>query len=405
MAVVPSPAHKAVALAGIVLFLALICLPMVDNVFDVAPDVYLMENDPTPLPNFSISQIFKSFNVLQRGYLEKTFGFRKLLVRLENILDIFWLRASNQYQTVIKGKKDWLFLSQENNELNVIQDYRSAHLFTPEQIARWVDIYRARYEWLAAQGIRYLIVIAPNKHTVYPEFLPGQYNRVNAVSRTDQLVNALRKAHIPVLDLRPTLEKVKKQAQVYYRTDTHWNTFGAFAGYVQIMKRLGQWFPEFEPEIRGDYDITIAPDLHGGLASMLALGDYFPESRTVFTPKFQRKAVKTEAPLPTPPYFQPTVTTDTHDPSKPAAVIFRDSFAHELIPFLSEHFDKAVYVWPYPSTSRSVRFFDKELIEKEKPAVVIDEFVERYFTEFPAEPNTPPPPKPKHQPLPTPAAP
>ncbi|WP_428565523.1 MAG: alginate O-acetyltransferase AlgX-related protein [Solidesulfovibrio sp. DCME] len=385
----PTLGHKAIACCGILVFLALICLPMIDNLCQVAPDVYLMENDPTPLPDSSMSQIFKSFNVLQRGYLEKTFGFRKLLVRLENILDIFWLRVSNQYQTVIKGKGDWLFLSQENNDLNVIQDYRSVRLFSQKQLNRWVDVYRDRQEWLSARGIRYLIVVAPNKHTVYPEFLPDQFNKVSPVSRTDQLVSALEAAGITVLDLRPTMDLVKRQALAYYRTDTHWTTFGAFAGYVQIMKRLGQWFPRFEPEIRGDYDIAIVPDLNGGLASMLALGDFFPESRVVFTPHFQRKAVETAEPHTVPPYFQPPVIMNTNDPSRPSVVVFRDSFAHELIPFLSEHFNKTTYVWPYPSTAREVRYFDKDLIEREKPAVVIDEFVERYFTEFPAK-QTPP---------------
>jgi hypothetical protein len=388
MVSVSTPARKLVCLAGTLLFLCLICLPLADHYFKIAPDVYLMENDPTTLPDFSIAHLFKTFNVLQRGYLEKTFGFRKQLVRMENILDIFWLQAVNQYQTVIKGKGDWLFLSQENNDLNVIQDYRSVRLFSQAQLERWVNIYRARDEWLANRGIRYLIVVAPNKHTVYPEFLPPQFNKVSAVSRTDQLISSLEAAGVPVLDLRPTMTKVKRQALAYYRTDTHWTTFGAFAGYVQIMKRLGQWFPQFEPEIRGDFDIAITPDLNGGLASMLALGDYFPESRVTFTPRFQRKAVETAAAHTVPPYFQPTVVMDTHDASRPNVVVFRDSFAHELIPFLSEHFNKTTYLWPYPSTSREVRFFDKQFIEKEKPALVIDEFVERYFTEFPAK--TPP---------------
>jgi len=383
MSVAPTFPHKVIVVLGVALFVCLICLPVADHIFDLAPDVYLMENDPNQLPEFSLSQLFKSFNVLQRGYLEKTFGFRRELVRLENILDIFLLRSSNQYQTVIKGQGDWLFLSQENNELNVIQDFRAVKLFTPAQLAHWVKIYKDRQDWLAERGIRYLIVVAPNKHTVYPEFLPPQYNKVSPISRTDQIVNALTGAGVDVLDLRPIMDKVKRQALAYYRTDTHWTTFGAFAGYVAIMKRLDKWFPQFEPEIRGDFDISITPDLSGGLASMLALGDFFPESRVTFTPRFTRKAVATTEARPTPPYFQPTVIMDTHDPSKPSVVIFRDSFAHELVPFLSEHFDKSIYLWPYPATSRDIRFFDKKLIEKEKPALVIDEFVERYFTEFP----------------------
>lgn len=383
--------RQAIAMAGALVFLALICLPVADHVLHLAPEVSLMENDPTPLPEFCLSDAFKSFNVLQRGYLEKTFGFRKFLVRQENILDIFWLQASNQYQTVLKGKGDWLFLSQENAELNVVDDYRSGRLFTPEQLARWVAEYQSRQAWLDARGIRYLVVVAPNKHTVYPEHLPDRYNRINAINRTDQLVQALTAAGVAVLDLRPAMDEVKKQAQAYYRTDTHWTSFGAFAGYIAIMKRLATWFPRFEPEIHGDFDIAITPGLNGGLASMLALDDLFPENRITFIPRFQRQAVESTIPYPRSTYFQPAVVMETGDPDKPTAVIFRDSFAHELVPFLSEHFNRAVYLWPYPSTSREMRQFDRAAIEREKPALVIDEFVERYFTEFPAKPKTPAP--------------
>ena len=381
--------HKIILVAGVLLFLVLICLPIADHVFHIAPDVYMMETGPTQLPAISFATVFKSFNILQRGYLEKTFAFRKILVRLENILDIFWLHSSDQSQTVIKGKGKWLFLSQENNELNVIQDFRSVKLYTPDQLAYWVKVFKGRQDWLAARGIHYLIVVAPNKHTVYPEFLPNQYNKVHPLSRMDQLVNALEAADVDVLDLRSAMNQAKRQALLYYRTDTHWNTFGAFVGYVQIMNRLSKWFPQFEPEIRGDFDITIAQELNGGLASMLALSDFFPESRVTFTPRSKRQAVETADKLPTPPYFQPTVVMNTHDPKRPSAVIFRDSFAHELIPFLSEHFDKSTYLWPYPSTSRGIRFFDNARIEKEKPDVVIDEFVERYFTEFPPKEKAP----------------
>ena len=84
-----------------------------------------MENDPAPLPKFSLSQVFRTFNVLQRGFLDKTYGFRKQLVRWQNILDMFVLHSSTQYQSVVMGQGQWLFLAQENAELNVVEDYRA----------------------------------------------------------------------------------------------------------------------------------------------------------------------------------------------------------------------------------------------------------------------------------------
>lgn len=374
--------HKAISWAGILVFLVCICLPVADQFLDLAPRVELMENDPAQLPPFSLSQASKGFNTLQRGYLEKTFGFRKNLVRLENILDYLVLDSSTHFQSVIKGKGDWLFLAMENNDLNVIEDYRSGRLFTPAELDWWTSVFKSRRDWLAEQGIRYLVVVAPNKHSVYPEFLPEAYTRINAASRTDQLVTALAAADVPVLDLRPVMAEAKKSTLAYYHTDTHWTSHGAHAGYAAIMKRLGAWFPRFHSEVREDFDVVLEPGLNGGLASMLALGNLFPEERVVFFPKTPRRAVES----PTPPKsgnFQPTVVMQTNDPALPDAVVIRDSFAQELVPFLSEHFNRVTYLWPYPTSARAIRNFDKETIGREKPAVVIEEFVERYFTGLP----------------------
>jgi hypothetical protein len=65
------------------------------------------------------------------------------------------------------------------------------------------------------------------------------------------------------------------------------------------------------------------------------------------------------------------VVTEHRDRSLPTAVIYRDSFAGRLIPFLSEHFSRAAYLWQNE--------LDFEEIERDKPDIVIQEFVARHF--------------------------
>jgi alginate O-acetyltransferase complex protein AlgJ len=57
----------------------------------------------------------------------------------------------------------------------------------------------------------------------------------------------------------------------------------------------------------------------------------------------------------------------------PRAVMFRDSFCIGMMPLLSDHFRRIVYCWQY--------IFDYELVERERPDVVIQEFVERVIME------------------------
>jgi len=53
------------------------------------------------------------------------------------------------------------------------------------------------------------------------------------------------------------------------------------------------------------------------------------------------------------------------------ALVFHDSFACSWYPFLGQHFKEVVYIWHYE--------WDRPLIEREKPDVVIDEILERFF--------------------------
>ncbi|MFH2002869.1 MAG: hypothetical protein ABIK28_24595, partial [Planctomycetota bacterium] len=56
----------------------------------------------------------------------------------------------------------------------------------------------------------------------------------------------------------------------------------------------------------------------------------------------------------------------------PSAVIFRDSFFITLKNFIAFHFKRTVYYWQYR--------FDCDVIEFEKPDVVIQEISEHYLT-------------------------
>lgn len=63
----------------------------------------------------------------------------------------------------------------------------------------------------------------------------------------------------------------------------------------------------------------------------------------------------------------------------PRAVIFRDSCASRLVPFLSEHFSRASYLWQND--------FDADVVQKERPDIVIQEIVGRHLYNFVPSPE------------------
>ncbi|MEI4262924.1 alginate O-acetyltransferase AlgX-related protein [Roseovarius sp. D0-M9] len=116
-------------------------------------------------------------------------------------------------------------------------------------------------------GAAFTAVIAPNKHSVYPEMLPPE---VTPPPRTvtDDLISAAQDAGAPLLDLRPALRRAKDGAQAYLRTDTHWTRAGAAAGYEAMMEHLGaRTVP---------YDLAPVGAPAGDLARLLKMQALYP---------------------------------------------------------------------------------------------------------------------------------
>ena len=86
------------------------------------------------------------------------------------------------------GQSGWLYLAGDA----AVSSYRVTRPFTTGQLEDYRRILEARRDWLAERGIRYLLVIPPNKDTIYPEFMPPAYTKVNSRSRLDQLVDHMR---------------------------------------------------------------------------------------------------------------------------------------------------------------------------------------------------------------------
>src|SRR5579862_5989784 len=123
----------------------------------------------------------------------------------------------------------------------------SERVLNGEGLATWKSYLEHRQQWLSAKGIKFLFVVAPDKESVYPEFLPPTIKSTSAQLAVDQLARYLRETHssVDLLSLRePLLDaRTREQERLYYKQDSHWNSLGAYYGYEAIIRRLSQWFP------------------------------------------------------------------------------------------------------------------------------------------------------------------
>jgi alginate O-acetyltransferase complex protein AlgJ len=333
-------------------------------------------------PAFDFRQPFL-FIKRYEAYYNDHFSFRTRLVYLNNLLTykIFHTSASAK---VLIGKKGWLFLGNINKYFDEIDYYRNLKPFTIKELRYWQILLEERRDWLKRRGILYLFTIAPNKSTIYPELMPNSIRKINPQSRQDQLIEHLKKySTLKILDLRPALVQAKKIRPAFYRTDTHWNDWGGYIAYCEIISYLQQHFNFIRPRTLNNFQLQQTEFRSGDLALMLSLPNIFWEKQWQIVAKIPLRARVIPAGDLEPRNKLLTVTVHTCATGQlPAALMVHDSFAHPMKQFLSEDFSKIVYIMNWP-----LNFFDK-IIEKEEVKIVIDEMVEySLLNRFPVNPE------------------
>lgn len=342
----------------VILFVAVITLPLVANLsgHDGA--------DPHA-ENRQLATLADGFS----AWFDDHFGFRSTLVRWSGEVRLFGLGVSPS-RAVVKGHDGFFFYADDD----AVEDYANVEPLTDDALANWRMAVARAERWLDARHIAYVFTIAPDKHVLYEEEMPATIARLGEVSRTDQVLTAIRDLGFSV-DMRPDLFAAKAHERVYQRTDTHWNDRGAFVAYQDIIRAVRLRVPNVPPAwTREDFEPVARDAEAGDLAGMMGLRRVLREEDLMLAPKRPRRAI-----VVTPRGARPTaeegfLVTEIPGSSLPRAVIFRDSFGSQMVPFLSEHFSRAVYAWQND--------FDATLVEREHPDVVIQELVGRHLYGF-----------------------
>jgi alginate O-acetyltransferase complex protein AlgJ len=308
------------------------------------------------------------------SYVADHFGFRSALIRLHTYASVFVLGVSPSPSVAVMIGRDGWFYYTGDDALAYIE---GRNLLSDTEVAAWRSALRQRSQWLARQGIPYLVVFAPDKPTIYPEFLPRWVRPSSKGNRLDQILAAMKGyPEVDVLDLRPTLLDAKRHARVYLVTDTHWNSVGAYAAYHAIMSRVAERIPRSAPIPFSEFNLVWGKLPGGDLADMLDLQGLVSEAIPWTVPK-RTSAVRTlavgeYAPPGRWPKGREPIVTECPQADVPRVVVLRDSFATALVPYLSEHFGRAVYLWT-PT-------IDPAVIEAEHPNLVIQEYAERLLS-------------------------
>jgi hypothetical protein len=381
---VPAPAlptHPVRDRVLALLFVLAIALPPLALIRTATRASTLFENRP-PAAWPALATATASWTDFTRGFeraFADHFGGRNALIRVDHVVKAGVFGVS-PVPNVMIGRDGWLFfLGEDGNSLK--RHYRGVEPFPDDLVHAVAQELAHRQTALNARGIAYLVVVVPDKFTIYPDELPAWVRRMPQTP-LERLERAMTKAGVNFVDLRAPLMQAKTRERLYFKTDSHWNLLGATVGYRSIVGAMRGALtavgkgdsvpPPADPKMPKYVDgvDTYSGDLARmlGLPGRYAEPDFAPLGKLLGDP-WARCARRVDAPQPgaSDPGLNETYMCDRA--TLPRAVVFRDSMAIALIPLLSENFSRVVYV--------QSRAMDFDIIERERPDIVIEEMVER----------------------------
>jgi peptidoglycan/LPS O-acetylase OafA/YrhL len=270
-----------------------------------------------------------------------------------------------------RGQNDWLFLGNAYNQ--TVQKLVGA--ISPSES----DVNTANKPFLELAKVgqetntKIILIIAPNKESIYPEYLPNEFvpskNRYIG-SFLDQL-NGI--PNLTVYNPIPDLLRLKEtEGLLYYRTNTHWNDKGGFFVYSGFSNAMDLPIPQVEFQLNGTHagdllDIGKLKDfpLHPGDSWQVAWKS---------TPEWIEKeipGIETQA------YGKTAIVNNFKPLSNKKVWVSGDSFAASLRKYLNATFKEVRYVGHW---DHKVKDLPQELSKvKDKPDMLIIVLSERSF--------------------------
>jgi len=188
----------------------------------------------SPLPAFSGEALLdKEFYRGLGGYLDDRNPFRKQLIMAKAWVDLRLFKSSPA-RNIHMGLKGWLYFKPG------IHDFLKNDCNKKEQalgLAR--DLHGLELK-LKKAGKRFVFIVAPDKVTIYPEYMGG-VREANECGKNfyDLFLEALKKYPVKgFVRLDRALKEAKGPSLLYYRKGSHWNDRGAALISKLILEKL-----------------------------------------------------------------------------------------------------------------------------------------------------------------------
>ncbi len=279
-----------------------------NEILSVAP---VIKNEDGSLNENYLADLSKWIN--DRFYLRQEF------ITLDNLVTAGF--GASGEEKVVVGADGWLFFK------DTVGDYTGTEALSERELYSVFKNIQLMNEYCINSGRDFSFVIAPNKNSVYGEYMPD-YGVKSKQTDAKKLMAMLKSAGIKSPDLFGAIGK--KDEQLYFSHDSHWNSKGAALGADVINNAFGVKTDFF------DGKFSVARRNQGDLFGMLypALQDteidWILEGERDFEFTGSGKT-------PT------SITITTRSDREGKLLAYRDSFGSLLFPYLAESYGECYF--------------------------------------------------------------
>ncbi len=322
-------------------------------------------------------------------YFEDHYAFRDEIITANSLLRSALFGQSGTDQVVL-GKEGFMFYE------GTLNDYFGKDALSDKELKNIAHNLFLMQRYLEASGSSFVFTVAPNKNTLYPEYMPAHYFASNQAHNLERLVPYLDYYGVNYVDL---LSLFQAQEDVLYaKTDSHWTNKGALLAANALLDSMGlekidvsKW--EQTTRDTGDLYRMVYPCLSGEESEQYAAGyndldgltgsnwvfandsqsveDGFIQTKSVIasqknTENLDKQITNNQSDQTDASYGGSNESGISTEGSAKKIYMYRDSFANALIPYLSTQFDEAVYskMVPYDAIAAKQSGADVVVVER-----------------------------------------
>lgn len=293
-------------------------------------------------PEISITKVLDGrFQKKYESYLRDQFPGRDHWVSFQTDMELFM--GKNEIHNVYIGKNHYLLEHYTEKE------------FDPQQISKNLQALE-KFVGKTKQNADVHVMMVPTKSWILREKLPAFAPHYKEQKFYDALQQKLEKEDV-LISVEPVLD-AHKEEEIYYRTDHHWTTLGAWYAYEQYAKAVGgdlqraQGKKKFRCISKDFYGTTYAKINYARQADKIEIYEPADKLRVVYNMGEKKtKTLYDVSFLKTADQYsvftggnQAVLEITGGIKNGKTLLLIKDSFANSILPFLAEDYEKLVVV-------------------------------------------------------------